>query len=209
MSLRTSILLFVFYGVCAGLTAEFSGPAVIAASMGTGEPAWRRVISEKEEFSVMMPGEPTGFSTFITDSSGSQIPERIYTSYAKGSVYLVVAYDRFDVGGTLENFKAHHLYQGEASHARDLTLAGDKGKEYRLKFRAGAVTGTLQVFATRKHGYAVAIIQAREDPLLTKYFLSTFSLTTSAFIWRDPLPDFTAPESPKKESKDDKKVGEK
>ena len=29
------------------------------------------------------------------------------------------------------------------------------------------------------------------------------------FIWGDPLPDFTAPELPKKETKDEKKVDEK
>lgn len=191
MSLTISILLLVFYVVSACLPAVFCGPVVIAESVATDDSAWRRVVSEKEEFSVLMPGVPSGYFNLITDNSGTRTIERIYSSYAKGSVYLVVSYDRYDISGTLENFKAHHLYQGEVRYERAVSVAGYAGKEYKLKFRSAV--GTLQVFATKKHGYAVAIIQAREDPPLTKYFLSSFSLTS---IPGDPTMDTTGTQAP-------------
>jgi TonB family protein len=122
-----------------------------------------------------MPGTPTLFSTSITTAPARLIPERIYSTYADGAVYLIVSYNASTVEGTFQNYKAHHLFQGEATFERDVQLGKHRGKQYRLKF--GNVVGVLQVFSTSKHGYAVATVQAREDVALSKYFLSSLQLT--------------------------------
>ena len=94
-----------------------------------------------------MPGKPSLHLSSITNSSGKFTPERIYSSYSQGSVYLIVSYNGSSIKGTLDNFKAHHLYQGEVSYARDISVVGYSGKEYKLKF--GEVVGILQIYVTK------------------------------------------------------------
>jgi len=118
-----------------------------------------------------MPGKPSLYPGSITNALGKHTAERIYSSYDQGSVYLIVSYDDASIKGTLDNFKAHHFYQGEISYTRDINV-GYSGKEYKLKF--GEVGGTLQIYATKKHGYAVATVQAIDDSALRTYFFSSF-----------------------------------
>lgn len=151
-------------------------PLQSPGSVGVGrtESTWKRITGKDEEFSVLMPGEPSLYLNVITSRSGKRRLERIYSSYSKGSIYLVVSYDGSSITDTLESFKAHHLYQGEVAFENDITVDGYKGKQYKLKL--GEVTGAVQIHVTKKHGYGVAIIQANDDPPLTQYFLSSFSL---------------------------------
>ena len=135
---------------------------------------WRRCVAKDEEFSILMPGTPTLFVTSITTSAVLRIPERVYSTYANGSAYLVVSYNASTLDGTFQNYRAHHLFQGEATFERDVQLAKYKGRQYQLKF--GNVVGMLQVFSTKRHGYAIATIQAREDPALSEYFFSSLQL---------------------------------
>lgn len=172
------------------LLQAFMSPALPSQSPGSvgisrNESTWRRFKGKDEEFSVLMPGEPSLYLNLITSSSGKRRLERIYSSYSKGSVYLVVSYDGSSIKDTLESFKAHHLYQGEITFEGDITLDGYKGKQYKLKL--GEVTGTLQIHVTKKHGYGVAIIQANDDAPLTQYFLSSFSLIGKGIgLQKDP-----------------------
>ena len=161
------------------LLLSFMSPALPPHAFGslalsTTGSTWTRVTAKDEEFSVLMPTVPSGYFDLVTDRSGKRQTERIYSSYSEGSVYLVASYDGGSVKDTLENFKAHHLYQGEITFERDITLDSYHGKQYKLKL--GEVTGTLQIHVTKKHGYAVAIIQAVDDAPLTQYFLSSFAL---------------------------------
>src|SRR2546423_1316727 len=73
----------------------------------TKDALWVSFTVKGEEFSVRMPREPGLYADTITDRSMST-PERVYSAYSKGVVYLVVSYDRSSLKGTLENFKLHH-----------------------------------------------------------------------------------------------------
>ena len=171
------------------LLLSFTSPALSSSAPGSlgisrAESIWRRVTAKDEEFSVLMPTVPSGYVDLVTDRSGKRRLERIYSSYSEGSVYLVVSYDMDSVKDTLESFEAHHLYQGEITFERDITLDSFHGKQYKLKL--GEVTGTLQIHVTKKHGYAVAIIQAVDDVPLAQYFLSSFSIVANdAGLQRD------------------------
>jgi TonB family protein len=139
------------------------------------ESPWRKFTGKDEEFSVRMPRQPWLYVDLITSQSGKQTSERIYSTYSKGAVYLVVSYDGNSLKGVFENFKLHHCSQAEVTFVRDKTLSGYAGKEYSLRF--GDVIGILNVYVTKKHGYAVATVQAKDDARLRDYFLSTFSLS--------------------------------
>jgi len=134
---------------------------------------WVSFSVKSEEFTVRMPREPELYADTITDRSMS-IPERVYSAYSKGVVYLVVSYDRSSLKGTLENFKLHHCSLAHISFLKDKDLSGYAGKEYTLKF--GDAVGILDIYSTKRHGYAVAVVQAKDDPALREFFLSTFSL---------------------------------
>jgi TonB family protein len=165
-------LLFVFLFASTLLLEGQSSPRT--SSEPSSDSSWKRFTGKDEEFSVLMPGKPSLYLGSITDRPGRPTPERIYSSYSLGSAYLIVSYNGTSIKSTLDNFKAHHLYQGEVSYSRDVTVVGYSGKEYRLKF--GEVVGILQIYATKKHGYALATVQAIDDPPLRNYFLSSFLL---------------------------------
>ena len=56
----------------------------------------------------------------------------------------------------------------------DKTLNGNAGREYRMTI--GELAGTVQVFATRRRFYAVAIMNSKKDDVLADKFLSSFYL---------------------------------
>ena len=168
----SSFLLFIFFFASAPLLEGQSSPRVSSEATTASDSAWRRFSGDDEEFSVLMPGKPSLYQGSITNSSGKFTPERIYSSYSQGSAYLIVSYNGGSIKDTLDSFKAHHLNHGEVSYAGDITVVGYSGKEYILKF--GEVVGILRIYVTKKHGYAVATIQAIDDPSLRKYFLSSF-----------------------------------
>ena len=150
--------------------------AVVDASclINVTEP-WGKYTGKDEEFSVRMPREPWLYSNLITSRSGKQTRERIYSTYSNGAVYLVVSYDRNSLKDTFENFRLHHCAQAEIASIKDKMLSGFAGKEYSLKF--GDVIGVVDVYATKKRGYAIATVQATDNALLRDYFLSTLSLS--------------------------------
>jgi TonB family protein len=163
----------------------------VAPSTNGDLPAWKRFTGKNEEFSILMPGQPSSYLNAITDRSNKLIPEQIYSSYFNGAVYLVVAYGWSSSAEALENFSAHHSSRGAISNARDVTSAGFKGKEYDLKF--GETVGTLRIFQTKNHAYAVATVQAVDDLPLREYFLSSLLLSGG----RDnQLPPAQAPAQP-------------
>lgn len=163
-------------------------PSQVAGSLRAGkiESSWKRVTGKGEEFSILMPGDPSVYFNIVTSGSGKRRLERIYSSYFKGSVYLVVSYDGHSIKDALENFKAHHLYNGQLSFEHDMTIDSYAGKTYRFNNRE--IEGTLQVHATRQHEYAIAIIQAQDNPPLTQYFFASLSLTPKGGGLERPSP---------------------
>ncbi len=173
MSLTKAIHIFVAVIFATGFA--LAHPALRRMSTKAVEAPWLKFTGKDEEFSVRMPHQPWLYVGLVTSQADKQTSERIYSAYSKGAVYLVVSYNRNSLKGTFENFKLHHCSQAEVTFVRDKTLSGYAGKEYSLKL--GDIVGILNVYVTKKHGYAVATVQAKEDARLRDYFLSTFSLS--------------------------------
>lgn len=75
----------------------------IAQSTSGNLSAWKRFTGKNEDFSILMPAELSLCLSSITDRSGKLTPERIYSSYSNGAVYLVVSYGRASTAETLKN----------------------------------------------------------------------------------------------------------
>jgi len=163
----------VVISVAVATAVSFLGVGSYSATNATDP--WGKYTAKDEEFSVRMPGQPWVYLNMITSRSGKHIPERIYSIYSNGAVYLIVSYDRSSLKDTFENFRLHHCTQAKITPIKDKTLSGFVGKEYSLKF--GDVVGVLEIYSTTKHGYAVATVQATDNGPLRNYFMSTFSLT--------------------------------
>src|SRR5258706_16000725 len=104
-----SLLLFIFFFASVPLCQGQSLPRDPERSATNS--TWRRFTGKNEEFSVLMPGEPSLYLGFITNNSGKRTLERIYSSYSQGSVYLIISYDGSSIKGTLENLKAQEFHQ--------------------------------------------------------------------------------------------------
>ena len=160
---------------------------------------WKRFAPPDEEFAVLMPGDPKPFVTSITDSAGRSTPKRVYSSYADGCVYLVISYEASSLAGTLENYKVDHV-RGELNGERDVRAGAYEGKEY--TFNLGDIAGIVRIFATSRHGYAVATIQTSADVRLREYFLSSLRFTDNGSPAGDsngtlpPAPDRVASSLP-------------
>jgi hypothetical protein len=102
-------------------------------SIRRSEATWKIITGKDEEFSVLVPGEPSVYFNLVTSNFSKRRLERIYSSYYLGSVYLVVSYDEGSLKDANDNFKAHHLYRGDMIFEHDITLDGYNGKQYRLK----------------------------------------------------------------------------
>jgi len=169
------------------VTIAAASAAIDSSSVANAGEVWGKFTEKDEEFSVRMPSQPWLYLNTITSPSGKHIQERIYSTYSNGAVYLVVSYDRNSLKDTFENFRLHHCSQAKITLVKDKTLSGYAGKEYSLKF--GNVVGTLDLYATKKRGYAVATVQAIDNPALRESFLSTFSLSDSDGPNENPPPE--------------------
>ena len=161
--------------ICVALATAVSFRGVESRLATTSTDTWVKYTAKDEEFSVRMPSEPWVYFNIITSRSGKHIPERIYSTYSNGAVYLIVSYDRSSLKDTFENFRLHHCSQAKITPIKDKMLSGFVGKQYSVKF--GDVVGVLEIYETRKHGYAVATVQATDNAPLRDYFVSTFSLS--------------------------------
>jgi TonB family protein len=174
--------------ICSAVAVSFLGFDSRSATNATD--AWGKYTGKDEEFSVRMPRKPWLYFNLITNRSG-KIPERVYSTYSNGAVYLVVSYDRSSLKDTFDNFRLHHCAQAKITPLKDKTLAGFVGKQYSLKF--GDVVGVLEVYATKKHGYAVATVQAIDNAQLRDYFITTLSLSDTDGSAGTPQPDISIP----------------
>jgi TonB family protein len=144
--------------------------AAHSAQESTG-PEWQKHTGRGEEFSIRMPGTP---SLYTSNISLVDRTERMYSSYSKGSVYLVLSYNNSSIRAAEESFKLHHLSRGKMSFDRETIVNGYRGKQYKVSFKGAG--GFVQFYSTSDHSYAVAIVQKVIDPPLVDYFFSTLEL---------------------------------
>lgn len=177
---------FLLFGIAASRTS------VLAQAAGSNDIDWQTLRPDGEEFAIVMPKDPK------TESSREpyhkmELNTNLYLSATEhGPVFAVVSlsgiksnpamYTEFErLNSYVDAFKNWFpaKVRGKGAVAKltlvgDKTLNGNQGREYRVVI--GDLSGTAQVYATRKRFYAVVVLNTKKDDALNEQFLSSFYL---------------------------------
>jgi TonB family protein len=163
----------------------------LASGQSSNSPDWETLRPEGEEFSVLMPKGST-FETSKEPYHKMELNTRTYLSNGKpGPVFAVVSLSGIKsnpvmytemqrINSYVDAFRTFFVPKIRKDAIAKLTLVGEKtlfgnsGREY--KFTIGDLTGTAQVFATRKRFYSVVYLNTKKDDALQEQFLSSFVL---------------------------------
>src|SRR6185295_4819126 len=154
-------------------------------------PQWETIRPEGEEFSVLMPKGST-FETSIEPYHKMELSTRTYLHNSKpGPVFAVVSLSGIksnpalytemqrinsyvDAFKTLFSPKVRKDMVAKLTLVGEKTLAGNAGREYRMTI--GDLSGTAQVFATRKRFYSIVFLNTKKDDKIQEEFLNSFVL---------------------------------
>jgi TonB family protein len=168
-------------------------PLLITASAQTAatQPNWETLRPDGEEFSVLMPKGST-FESSKEPYHKMELNTRIYLSKGQpGPVFAVVSLSGIKSNPALytemqrmnsyvDAFKTFFSPKVRKDAVAKLALVGEKklwgnpGREYRVTL--GDLTGTAQVFATRKRFYSIVYLNIKKDDAIQEQFLSSFVL---------------------------------
>jgi TonB family protein len=152
---------------------------------------WETLRPDGEEFSVLMPKGST-FETSKEPYHQMELNTRTYLSKGTtGPIFAVVSLSGIKsnlalytemqrINSYVDAFKTLFApkVRKDASARLELvgnkTLQGNAGREYRMTL--GELTGTAQVFATRKRFYSLVYLDTKKDAAIQEQFLSSFVL---------------------------------
>ncbi len=152
---------------------------------------WETLRPDGEEFSMLMPKGST-FETSKEPYHKMELNTRTYLSKgASGPIFAVVSLSGIksnpalytemqrinsyvDAFKTLFAPKVRKDVVARLDLVGNKTLAGNAGREYRMTI--GELSGTAQVFATRKRFYSIVYLDNKKDAALQDQFLSSFAL---------------------------------
>ena len=168
------------------------------------QPDWETLRPEGEEFTVLLPKGST-FESGQELYHKMELKSRLYLSQAQGGpVFAVVSLSGIKsnpamytemqrVNSYVDAFKkffAPKVRTSKTPVVPKLTLVGEKkllgnaGREYRMTL--GELSGTVNVFATRRRFYAIVYLNTTKDEALQDQFLSSFVLPE--FVPKPPEP---------------------
>jgi len=154
-------------------------------------PDWETLRPEGEQFSVLMPKGSTAETskelyhkmelntrTYLSNSKPGPVFAVISLSGIKSNPALYTEMQR--VNSYVDAFKTLFAPKIRKDMVAKLTLVGEKtlygnpGRDYRMTL--GDLSGTAQVFATRKRFYAIVFLNTKKDDAVQDEFLSSFVL---------------------------------
>lgn len=177
----------------AAIAIVASQTSVLAQASAGNDSDWQRLRPDGEEFTIVMPRDPkTGSSK--EPYHKMQLNTNLYLSETEhGPVFAVVSlsgiksnpamYSELErLNSYVDAFKNWfpQKVRGKDALAKltlvgDKTLNGNQGREYRVTI--GDLSGTAQVYTTRRRFYAVVALNTKKDDALTEQFLSSFYLS--------------------------------
>jgi TonB family protein len=176
------------------------------SSAQTTAPDWETLRPEGEEFTVQMPKGST-FESSKEPYHKMELNTRMYiSSRPAGPVFAVVSLSGIKsnpalytemqrVNSYVDAFKNLFPPKVRKGAVAKLTLAGEKtlqghpGRVYRITL--ADLSGTAQVFATRKRFYSIVFLNTKKEEALQEEFLSSFVLPDKI----DTPPQKVAPET--------------
>lgn len=164
----------------------------VSVALGqSGTPDWETLRPDGEEFSVLMPKGSTAEAS-KEPYHRMELNTRTYiSSLPSGAVFAVVSLSGIKsnpalytemqrVNSYVDAFKTLFAPKVRKDAVAKLTLVGEKklqgnaGREYRMTL--GNLTGTAQVYATRKRFYSIVYLNTKKDDAIQEEFLSSFVL---------------------------------
>lgn len=157
---------------------------------------WQTFSPEGEEFSVTMPKDPK-FEDGQESYHRMTLNTRLYLSTpGNGPVFAIASLSGIKANSAMYT-EAQRLnsyvdafknwfpqkVRGKDAIAKltpvgDKVLNGNNGREYKLVI--GDLSGTAQMYATRRRFYAVVVLNTKKDDELTEHFLSSLVLPEKA-----------------------------
>lgn len=177
------LLMLAVLSVASAQSSVSSAPATT--------PDWETLRPEGEEFSVLMPKGST-FESSKEPYHKMELNTRMYiSSRPAGPVFAVVSLSGIKsnpalytemqrVNSYVDAFKNLFAPKVRKDAVAKLTLVGAKtlqgnpGREYRLTI--ADLTGTAQVFATRKRFYSIVYLNTKKEDAIQEQFQSSFVL---------------------------------
>jgi len=167
-------------------------PALAGAQSAGSVLEWETLRPEGEEFTIQMPKNST-IETSTEPYHKMMLNTRLYfVSNPSGGIFAIVSMSGIKANPALysemerlnsyvDAFKQWFpaKIRGKGAVAK-LTLVGNKtlnghaGRDYRLTI--GELSGTAQVYATRKRFYAITALNTKKEEALSDRFLSSFEL---------------------------------
>lgn len=165
--------------------------ALASAQSTASTTDWETLRPEGEEFTVLMPKGST-FETSKEPYHKMELNTRTYLANSPaGPVFAVVSLSGIKsnpalytemqrVNSYVDAFKTLFSPKVRKDAIAKLTLVGEKtlqgnsGREYRMTI--GNLSGTVQVFATRKRFYSIVYLNTKKDDAIQEQFLSSFVL---------------------------------
>jgi TonB family protein len=176
-----SLVIFIISALV--ITASAQAPAT--------QPDWETLRPEGEEFSVLMPKGSTfetskepyhkmelSTHTYLSKSGAAPVFAVVSLSGIKSNPALYTEMQRMN--SYVDAFKTLFSPKIRKDAAAKLTLVGEKslhgnaGREYRMTL--GELTGTVQVFATRKRFYSIVYLDTKKNDAIQEEFLTSFVL---------------------------------
>lgn len=163
----------------------------LPASAPVNAPDWETLRPDGDVFSVLMPKGST-FESSKEPYHKMELNSRMYISNrSPGPVFAVVSLSGIKsnpalytemqrVNSYVDAFKILFPPKIRKDAVAKLTLVGEKilrgnaGREYRLTI--AELSGTAQVFATRKRFYSIVYLNTKKDDVIQEQFLSSFVL---------------------------------
>jgi TonB family protein len=188
----------------------------VALGQSTASPPaptdWETLRPDGEEFSVRMPKGSTAETskepyhkmelntrTYISKGQTGPVFAVVSLSGIKSNPALYTEMQRMnsyvDAFKTLFSPKVRKDAVAKLTLVGDKTLQGNPGREYRMTL--GDLSGTAQVFATRKRFYSIVFLDTKKNDALQEQFLSSFELpekTTSPTTASTQAPATTSEE---------------
>jgi TonB-like protein len=144
---------------------------------------WRRLVLLDEEFSVLVPTQPSalmqpeGFS--FSDGAEKVLGHRAYSGYADGFIFVIESYRAARPHKLLKDINRlfPNLADVHSESASETNFAALGATKYTLG--GNNFTGYEYVFAGREHVYAIIVAAKTPDHPSFKRFLSSFTLGQS------------------------------
>jgi TonB family protein len=174
------------------LTIGASYNDALAQATGNASDDWATLNPEGDDFTIVMPKDPK-FEAGDETYHRMTLHTRLYLSAAGHGPVLAVAslsgiksnpamYSEFQrLNSYVDAFKNWfpQKVRGKDAVAKltlvgEKTLNGNQGREYHLVI--GDLSGSAQVYATRKRFYAAVVLNTKKDEVLTDRFFSSFAI---------------------------------